>query len=86
MEINKWIAGYKVQIFPWVDKKSIYVNVQYFKPGSSIERPPAFDKSALFTDDEKGRKFVYECTDSCISYIAGLNLKINEIAHIKIED
>ena len=45
VNIDTWIAGgYKVRAFDWIDGKSIYLNVQYFLSGSSLERPPAKKK------------------------------------------
>jgi len=47
MEMDKWISGYKVRSFPWIDGKHIYFNVQYYKPGQSIEKPPESLKKLL---------------------------------------
>ena len=74
MEIDAWIDGYKVRSFPWIDGKRIYVNVQYYKPGSSLSQPPAFDKSAFIVDDEVGRRFVNEFTHTMVNYISRLNI------------
>jgi hypothetical protein len=46
-EYSGFIDGYKVRYFPWIDGKSYYFNVQYFKPGSNSEKPPQWDKSML---------------------------------------
>lgn len=75
MEIDKWISGYKVRIFPWVDKETIYCNVQYYRPGQSISQPPVWDKSVYITDDEKGRNFAYDCTDTLVNYVASLKIR-----------
>ena len=40
MDFEKWIGSFKVRVFPWIDGKTFYVNVQCFTPGQSIERPP----------------------------------------------
>lgn len=85
MNIDKWVDGYKVRAFPWIDGKNIYVNVQYYKPGSSINRPPAMDKSALIKDDGAGRRFVYEFTSTCVAYIASLLIPAGGMAHINAE-
>lgn len=75
MELDKWIDTYKVRAFPWIDGKTIYVNVQYFVPGQSIVQPPKWDKSVLISDNDDGRRLVYEFTHSLIQYISRLNLK-----------
>lgn len=75
MEIDKWVDGYKVRAFPWVDgEKTIYVNVQYYKPGSSLTQPPAMDKSAWITNDAAGQRFIYDFTAAAANYIARLNI------------
>lgn len=47
MEIDKWIAGYKVRAFNWIDGKNIYLNIKYYKSGSSLSQLPEVDKSFL---------------------------------------
>ena len=75
MEIDTWVDGYKVRAFPWVDgEKTIYVNVQYYKPGSSLTQPPAMDKSAWITNDAAGQRFIYDFTATAANYIARLNI------------
>ena len=44
---NKWVAGCLVDCIDWVDGKSIYLNIRYWKPGKSIERKPDREKSVL---------------------------------------
>lgn len=66
-EIDQWIGSYKVRAFPWVDGKNIYVNVQYYKPGQSIQKPPAWEKTAYIVDDAACRKFVYEYTETLVN-------------------
>ena len=85
MEIDKWIDGYKVRSFPWIDRKNIYVNVQYYKPGSSLNQPPAMDKSVLIADNITGRKLVYEFTSTLVQYISMLTIPINGMAYINAE-
>ena len=71
MELDKWVAGYKVRAFPWIDGgKHIYVNVQYYAPGQSIEKPPVWDKSILIVNDDDGKKAVFEFTHSLVEHIA----------------
>jgi hypothetical protein len=77
MEINKWIGSYKVRAFPWIDGKRIYFNVQYYAPGQSIEKPPVWDKTVYVTDNEVGRRLVYELTDSLVNHIACMEVKQN---------
>lgn len=67
MELNKWVGGCKVHASPWIDKKNIYVNVQYFKPGQSIYQPPVWEKRALIANDEAGRRLVFEYTDTLVN-------------------
>ncbi len=55
MEIDKWISGYKVRSFPWIDGKRIYFNVQYYAPGQSVEKPSVWDKTVYITDNNAGR-------------------------------
>lgn len=72
MELDTWIAGYKVRSFPWVDHKHIYFNVQYYAPGQSYERPPVWDRTVYIVDNEKGRRVIREFAHSLVTYIAGL--------------
>lgn len=82
MEIDKWVDGYKVRIFPWIDGKNIYVNVRYYAPGASLSKSPLLDKSALIMDNVAGRKFAYNFTSTCIAYIASLPVPAGRMAHI----
>jgi hypothetical protein len=68
MEIDKWINGFKVRSFPWIDGKRIYFNVQYYAPGQSIERPPVWDKTVYITDNEAGQRLVYDFTHTLVEY------------------
>jgi hypothetical protein len=54
MEIDKWVAGYKSAVLPVIDGKRIYFNVQYYAPGQSIAKPPAWDKTVYITDTPQG--------------------------------
>ena len=51
MELDTWIGSCKVRAFPWIDGKRIYFNVQYYKSGQSVEKPPAWDKTVFVTDN-----------------------------------
>jgi hypothetical protein len=77
MEINKWIGSYKVRAFKWIDGKRIYFNVQYFKPGQSVERPPAWDKTVYITNNAAGQRLVYEFTHTLVEYVAKMWLEGN---------
>lgn len=83
MDFEKWISGCLVRVFPWVDGKNIYVNVQYFRPGQSISRSPAWEKTVYIFDDEAGRKLVSYFTSSLVNAICSDRIKNN--SHIKAE-
>lgn len=51
INIDTWVAGYKVQISDWIDGKSIYLNICYYRPGSSLSQPPAVNRSFLLPLD-----------------------------------
>ena len=74
MEIDKWVAGYKVRSFPWVDGKHIYVNVQYYAPGTSLQQPPVWDKSVYITDNAAGKHLVSEFLDSLVNHVAQMQI------------
>ena len=52
IDIDTWINCCKVRAFDWIDGKNIYLNIAEYKPGSSIEQPPAKEKSFLIPNDE----------------------------------
>jgi hypothetical protein len=72
MEIDKWFGGYKVRSFPWIDGKRIYFNVAYYLSGQSVEQLPTWDKTVYITDDIKGKRLVYEFTDTLIDYVKSI--------------
>jgi hypothetical protein len=74
MEIDKWIGSYKVRSFPWIDKKHIYFNVQYYVPGKSIHKPPVWDKTVYITDNAEGQRLVYQFTDTLTEYVAQMSI------------
>ena len=76
-KIDKWVSGYKVRSFPWIDGKRIYFNVQYFASGQSIERPPVWDKTVYITDNEAGQRLVYEFTASLVEHVARMVIAKN---------
>ena len=75
MNIDKWVAGYKVRAFPWIDGKRIYFNVQYYRPGQSIERPPVWDKTVYVTDSAAGQRLVSEFTHTIVEYVARMQIQ-----------
>jgi len=84
-ELDTWIGPCKVRAIPWIDGEHIYVNVQCFSPGQSIERPPVWDKSVLVTDDTAGRELVFQFTHTLINYIEQINVSHGQMAHITVE-
>ena len=74
MEIDTWVDGYKVRAFPWVDGKRIYFNVQYYAPGQSIAKPPAWDKTVYITDNAAGQRLVNEFTHSLAELVAQMQI------------
>ena len=77
MELDKWISSYKIRSFPWIDGKRIYFNVQYYSSGQSVEKPPVWDKTVYITDNDAGRRLVYNFTDSLVKHIVGMHLAEN---------
>lgn len=75
MEIDKWVSGYKVRSFPWVDGKRIYLNVQYYLPGQSLSQPPAFDNTVYITDNKAGRSLIENHLDSVVENVARMQIK-----------
>ena len=73
-EIDEWVDGYKVRSFPWVDGKNIYFNVQYYKPGQSIQKPPVFDKTVYITDNENGNRLIDNFTSSLVGMVARMEI------------
>lgn len=74
MEIEKWIGGYKVRSFPWIDRKHIYFNVQYYAPGQAISKPPVWDKTVYITDNEAGQNLVSNFTHSLVECVASMQI------------
>lgn len=72
MELDKWIGSYKVRAFPWVDGKRIYFNVQYYAPGKSLHKPPIWNKTVYITDNDAGRRLVYDFTHSLVEHVASM--------------
>ena len=55
INIDTWVAGYKVRAFDWVDGKNIYMHIEYYKPGSSLSQPPAVEKSFLIAKEDEAK-------------------------------
>lgn len=77
MEIDRWIGPYKVRAVPWIDAKRLYFNVQYYRPGQSIEKPPVWDKTVYITDNDAGRRLVFNFTRTLVETIARMNIADN---------
>ena len=86
MEIDRWTSGCKVRIFPWIDKKHIYVNVQYFAPGQSVQQPPVWDRTVYITDDPNGNRLAYEFTESLVDYVVRMDYPSDYKVYITAED
>jgi hypothetical protein len=78
MELDIWVGTYKVRVFPWIDGKRIYCNVRYYKPGQSIEKEPAWDKTVYITDNAAGRNLLFNFTDSLIENIGLMRIANGE--------
>ena len=85
MNFAGWIDGYKVAVFPWIDREHIYVNVQYFNSGASLSQPPEIEKTALITDNENGRSMVEKYLNSLVHYIARSKIEPGKMAQITVE-
>lgn len=74
MDFEKWIGSFKVRVFPWIDGKTFYVNVQCFTPGQSIGRPPVWEKTVYITDNEQGREVIHDFLDSLVLHISRMDV------------
>lgn len=74
MYFEGFVDGYLVHIEKWYDG-TIYFNVQYFRPGQSINQSPIFDKSIYITDNDKGRYMVQNFKNSLAEYVARMDIK-----------
>ena len=86
MNFAGWIDGYKVTVFPCVDREHIYVNVQYFKSGASLSQPPEMEKTAFITDNENGRNMVKNYLSTLVHYIARSKIETGERMYITVEN
>lgn len=78
----EWIGPYKVETMDWIDGKNIYMNVQYFYPGSSVMKPPAWEKTVYIADGEKARNALKNFKETIVEYIS--RLKIPQGGHALI--
>ena len=85
MDFEKWVDGYKVRVMRWIDGKHIYINVQYFKPGASLQKPPAMEQTAFIVDDEKGRNMVQNYLSTLVNYIARAEVKPGNKMYIRVD-
>ena len=77
-ELDTWVGPYKVRAFPWPESNDIYVNVQYFAPGQSTARAPAFDKSVFIKRSPNGERLVFD-------FVSRLQIKEGSEVHIDVE-
>ena len=73
-ELDEWVGGCKVRVFPWIDNERIYVNVQYYAPSQSLERPPAWDKTVFVIDNAAGQRLVFDLTHSLVNHISFMEI------------
>lgn len=85
MSFDGWIDGYKITVFPWIDREHIYINVQYFNSGASLSQHPKMEKSALITDNENGRNMVENYLNSLVHYIARSKIEPGKMVQITVE-
>lgn len=67
---NEFIEGCRTTIFPWIDGKTIYCNIECMMSGQSIEKPPVWEKTVYITDNEKGRDAVENRIHTLVRAIA----------------
>ena len=82
MEIDTWIAGYKVRAFPWIDGENIYVNVAHYNSDKSLSVPPMWEKTVYVKDSERARYVLSEFLHSLVCYIAELKIPAGGYAKI----
>lgn len=57
----------------WYGKSKISVTSGY-PPGSSLSRPPAFDKTVYITANERGEKMIECCLNSLVEFVSRLHI------------
>lgn len=85
MNLEKWVDGYKVHVTDWIDGKNIYINIQYFKPGSSLYQPPAMEKTAYITNNDKGKNMVQNFLSTLVNFIVRSNVPADNKMVITVE-
>ena len=78
MEIDKWVAGYKVRAFDWIDGEHIYMNIAQYAPGASVEKAPAYEKSFLLQKSDE--KMIQDRLDSVVQ---GLMATVDRIETVR---
>lgn len=81
----EWIGSYKVETMDWIDGKNIYMNVQYFIPGSSTMKPPLWEKTVYIADDKKARNALRNFEETIVEYISRLKIPNGGHALISFE-
>lgn len=76
MDIDTWVGGYKVRSFPWIDGKTIYFNVQCYRPGQSLSQPPVWSKTVYITNDVAGRDMVENLAASLTEHVANMEIPV----------
>lgn len=74
MELDKFVSGYKVRAFPWIDGKRIYFNVRYYASGQSIEKPPVWDKTVYVVSNDNGNRLVFDFTATLVEHVAQMHI------------
>ncbi len=69
MAYQQWISGYRVEISDWYDGVHDHMNIAYYRPGSSLYRPPVAERGYLIRKAE--RKTVMEYLDSIVNALTG---------------
>ena len=77
MMLDQWISGCKVHAEPWIDGKRIYFNIEYYRPGQSTQRPPAWEKTVYVLDNDAGRRLVYELTHTLVAHVREMSIPDN---------
>lgn len=52
--IDGWIAGCKVCAFDWIDGETIYLNMEYYAPGSSLSCQPLKERTYFIKKNDAG--------------------------------
>lgn len=85
---QEWVRGFKVEISDWYDGVHDHLNIAYYKPGSSLSRPPLAERGYLILKDE--RKTIMGYLDSIVNALTSRKDfweqgKPTEIAVISVE-